>query len=156
MIYFFTGLYDYPYVKRVEMKESDSGVLIYFDKLGRTEVCPTVAAYRVAKVAFQKPTAVKVYDYYDSCKFFTSIFLLVIKKWNIFQIEFITNTFFESTARQARQFYEASPASLCDICDLDECDPSRCEEQIIQLNRQQQVFIALYLVIIVKFYRCDK
>ena len=82
--------------------------MIYFDKLTRQEVCPTVAAYRVAKVAFQKPSVVKVYDYYD-------------------------------LSRQARQFYEAAPATLCDICDLGECDPSQCEEQIIKLNRQQQV-----------------
>ena len=62
------GLYDYNYVKKVEMKQRGQGVMIYFDKLTQTEVCPTVAAYRVAKVAFQKPTAVKIYDYYDLCE----------------------------------------------------------------------------------------
>ncbi|CAL4160480.1 unnamed protein product, partial [Meganyctiphanes norvegica] len=101
------GLYDYKKIKLVERKEEGSGVLLYFDSLTPVEVCPTVAAYRVNKVAFQKPSAVSVYDYYD-------------------------------TSRRARQFYRALPATLCDICDLDECDPDRCQEQIIELNRQKQ------------------
>ncbi|XP_063878057.1 CD109 antigen-like isoform X2 [Scylla paramamosain] len=101
------GLYDYEGVKLVEKKPDSSGVLVYFDNLTPVEVCPTVAAYRVNKVAFQKPSAVKVYDYYD-------------------------------TSRQARQFYRPLPAKLCDICDLDECDPRQCEQQIIELNRQLQ------------------
>ncbi|MPC08389.1 CD109 antigen [Portunus trituberculatus] len=101
------GLYDYEGVKLVEKKPDSSGVLVYFDHLTPVEVCPTVAAYRINKVAFQKPSAVRVYDYYD-------------------------------TSRQARQFYRPLPAKLCDICDLDECDPRQCEEQIIELNRQLQ------------------
>ncbi|KAG7166857.1 CD109 antigen-like 2 [Homarus americanus] len=101
------GLYDYTGVKLVEKKPDDSGVVVYFDFLTPTEVCPTVVAYRVNKVAFQKASSVRVYDYYD-------------------------------TSRQARQFYKALPATLCDICDLDECDPGQCEQQIIELNRQQQ------------------
>ncbi|XP_064090447.1 CD109 antigen-like isoform X4 [Macrobrachium nipponense] len=101
------GLYDYTGVKLVEKKADDSGVLVYFDQLTAAEVCPTVAAYRVNKVAFQKPSAVVVYDYYD-------------------------------TTRRARRFYKALPATLCDICDLDDCDPGQCQEQIIELNRQQQ------------------
>ncbi|XP_050711944.1 thioester-containing protein 1 allele R1-like isoform X4 [Eriocheir sinensis] len=101
------GLYDYEGVKLVEKKPDSSGVLVYFDYLTPVEVCPTVTAYRVNKVAFQKRSAVRVYDYYD-------------------------------TSRQARQFYRPLPATLCDICDLDECDPSQCEEQIIELNRQLQ------------------
>nr|AEC50086.1 TEP isoform 2 [Pacifastacus leniusculus] len=101
------GLYDYTGVKLVEKKADDSGVVVYFDYLTPAEVCPTVSAYRINKVAFRKASAVRVYDYYD-------------------------------TSRQARQFYKALPATLCDICDLDECDPSQCEQQIIELNRQQQ------------------
>lgn len=101
------GLYDYEGVKLVEKKPDSSGVLVYFDNLKPVEVCPTVAAYRVNKVAFQKRSAVRVYDYYD-------------------------------TSRQARQFYRPLPATLCDICDLDECDPRQCEQQIIELNRQLQ------------------
>ncbi|KAK8751557.1 hypothetical protein OTU49_009101 [Cherax quadricarinatus] len=101
------GLYDYTGVKLVEKKTDDSGVVVYFDYLTPVEVCPTVSAYRINKVAFQKASPVRVYDYYD-------------------------------TSRQARQFYKALPATLCDICDLDECDPGQCEQQIIELNRQQQ------------------
>lgn len=101
------GLYDYTGVKLVEKKEDESGVLVYFDHLTEIEVCPTVAAYRINKVAFQQPTPVVVYDYYD-------------------------------TTRQARRFYKALPATLCDICDIDECDPGQCQQQIIELNRQQQ------------------
>lgn len=101
------GLYDYKGVKLVEKKPDSSGVLVYFDSLTPAEVCPTVVAYRVNKVAFQKPSAVRIYDYYD-------------------------------LSRQARQFYRPLPATLCDICDLDECDPKQCEKQIIELNRQQQ------------------
>lgn len=52
----------------VEKKNDSSGVLVYFDYLTPVEVCPTVAAYRVNKVAFQKPSAVIVYDYYDTSK----------------------------------------------------------------------------------------
>ncbi|XP_068218547.1 LOW QUALITY PROTEIN: CD109 antigen-like [Palaemon carinicauda] len=101
------GLYDYTGVKLVEKKEDDSGVLVYFDQLTEIEVCPTVAAYRVNKVAFQQPSAVVVYDYYD-------------------------------TSRRARRFYKALPATLCEFVTLDQCDPRQCEEQIIELNRQQQ------------------
>lgn len=61
-------MYDYEGVKLVEKKPDSSGVLVYFDFLSASEVCPTVAAYRVNKVAFQKPSAVRVYDYYDNCK----------------------------------------------------------------------------------------
>lgn len=64
----FAGLYDYEGVKLVEKKPDSSGVLVYFDYLTPIEVCPTVAAYRVNKVAFQKRSAVRVYDYYDTCK----------------------------------------------------------------------------------------
>lgn len=55
-------------MKLVEKKSDDSGVLVYFDYLTSLEVCPTVSAYRVNKVAFQQPTPVQVYDYYDTCK----------------------------------------------------------------------------------------
>ncbi|KAB7494034.1 Antigen, partial [Armadillidium nasatum] len=101
------SLYNYDRVKRVEKKENGAGVLLYFDSLTPQEVCPSISAYRVSKVAFQKRAPVRVYDYYD-------------------------------TSRQARQFYEPAPATLCDICDLDECDPTRCEKQIVELNRQLQ------------------
>jgi CD109 antigen len=55
-------------VKRWETRDGDTGVVIYFDKIGREQVCPTVKSYRTFKVAKQKPVAVKVYDYYDLTK----------------------------------------------------------------------------------------
>ncbi|GAB6021255.1 CD109 molecule [Chamberlinius hualienensis] len=83
-------------IKRVESKPGDSGVVIYFDKLNKgEEVCPTVKAFRTFKVAKQKPTAVKAYDYYD-------------------------------LGRSARSFYQAEAATLCDICDEEECERGGC------------------------------
>ncbi|GAB0100917.1 CD109 [Sergentomyia squamirostris] len=55
-------------VKRVETKEGDTKVIIYFDNLDRKERCPTLTAFRTFKVAHQKPAAVTVYDYYDNAK----------------------------------------------------------------------------------------
>uniref|UniRef100_A0A6A7FQK0 TEP isoform 2 n=1 Tax=Hirondellea gigas TaxID=1518452 RepID=A0A6A7FQK0_9CRUS len=108
------GLYDYPGVKRVEWLrgeegdgDMDTGLAIYFNGLTSREVCPTITASRVNRVAFQKPTVIKVYDYYD-------------------------------LTRQSRQFYDAAAATLCDICDIGECDSSACEVQILELNRQRQ------------------
>ncbi|XP_055710660.1 thioester-containing protein 1 allele R1-like isoform X3 [Phlebotomus papatasi] len=80
-------------VKKVETKEADTKVVLYFDNLDRTERCPTLTAFRTFKVAHQKPAAVTVYDYYDN-------------------------------ARRARMFYSANPASLCDICEGDDCGDS--------------------------------
>ena len=34
-------------------------------------VCPTILAYRVYKVAEQRKVPVVMYDYYDSCKFYS-------------------------------------------------------------------------------------
>lgn len=53
-------------VKRVETKNGDTVVVIYFDNLDRRERCPTMAAFRTHKVAEQKPAAVTVYDYYNN------------------------------------------------------------------------------------------
>lgn len=53
-------------VKRVETKNGDTVLVIYFDNLDRKERCPTMAAFRTHKVAEQKPAAVTVYDYYNN------------------------------------------------------------------------------------------
>lgn len=53
-------------VKRVETKNGDTILVIYFDNLDRKERCPTMTAFRTHKVAEQKPAAVMVYDYYNS------------------------------------------------------------------------------------------
>nr|CAD7424613.1 unnamed protein product [Timema monikensis] len=55
-------------VKRVETKDGDTVLLLYFDKMTRQEYCPTVSAFRTHKVAKQKPVPVTIYDYYDSSR----------------------------------------------------------------------------------------
>jgi A-macroglobulin receptor binding domain len=49
-------------------------VVIYFEFIGRSEVCPTISAYRTHRVANQKPAAVLVYDYYDQVLRFRNFF----------------------------------------------------------------------------------
>lgn len=74
-------------VKKVETKDGDTVVVIYFDDLGRKELCPTLDAFRTHKVAETKPAPVTVYDYYDNCKF--KLFLLL-------SLSFIHILFFDS------------------------------------------------------------
>lgn len=54
--------------QRVETKDGDTVVIVYFDDLDKKEICPTFKAYRTHKVAMQKPAPVVIYDYYDNCK----------------------------------------------------------------------------------------
>ncbi|KAM0733061.1 CD109 antigen [Formica fusca] len=56
------------HVKRVETKNGDTMVVLYFDKMIKEEYCPTVSAFRTHKVAKQKPVPVSIYDYYDSSR----------------------------------------------------------------------------------------
>ncbi|XP_012262615.2 CD109 antigen-like isoform X2 [Athalia rosae] len=86
------------HVKRVETKNGDTMVVLYFDKMVREEYCPTVSAFRTHKVAKQKPVPVSIYDYYDS-------------------------------SRRARVFYEPRVATLCDICEGEDCE-NFCEGAI--------------------------
>ncbi|XP_050081678.1 CD109 antigen-like isoform X3 [Anopheles aquasalis] len=79
-----------PYIKKVETKDGDTTVVLYFDSLDQRELCPTVSAFRTHKVAKQKPAPVVIYDYYDN-------------------------------SRIARQFYDGPRASLCDICEQEDC-----------------------------------
>ncbi|XP_017086450.2 LOW QUALITY PROTEIN: CD109 antigen [Drosophila eugracilis] len=54
-------------VKRVETKNSDSTVIVYFDSLTPRDVrCLPVEASRAHAVAKQKPASVSLYDYYDT------------------------------------------------------------------------------------------
>lgn len=55
-------------VQKVETKNSDTTVVLYFNNFTTYEYCPTVSAFRTHKVAKQKPVPVILYDYYDSCK----------------------------------------------------------------------------------------
>nr|BAR45605.1 thioester-containing protein [Ammothea sp. RS-2014] len=52
-------------IKRVETYDDETMVAIYFDKIGKEPVCPTVSAYRVHRVANQQQKPVVVYDYYN-------------------------------------------------------------------------------------------
>ncbi|XP_034243701.1 CD109 antigen isoform X1 [Thrips palmi] len=81
------------HVRRVETKEQDTVVVLYFDKMVRKEYCPTVSAFRTHKVARQRPVPVTVFDYYDQ-------------------------------SRRARAFYEPRVATLCDICEGEDCGAS--------------------------------
>ncbi|XP_071630313.1 thioester-containing protein 1 allele R1-like [Temnothorax longispinosus] len=56
------------HVKRVETRNGDTMVVLYFDKMVKEEYCPTESAFRTHKVAKQKPVPVSVYDYYDSSR----------------------------------------------------------------------------------------
>ncbi|XP_014214992.1 CD109 antigen-like isoform X2 [Copidosoma floridanum] len=79
------------HVKRVETKNGDTMLVLYFDKMVHDkEYCPTVSAYRTHKVAKQKPVPVSIYDYYDS-------------------------------SRRARVFYEPKMTTLCDLCEDEQC-----------------------------------
>ncbi|XP_039481374.1 CD109 antigen isoform X4 [Drosophila santomea] len=54
-------------VKRVETKNSDSTVVVYFDSLTPGDVrCLPVEASKAHAVAKQKPASVSLYDYYDT------------------------------------------------------------------------------------------
>lgn len=57
-------------VKLVETKKSDSVAVIYIEQMAsNVEKCLQVDGFRAHKVAEQKPVAVRIYDYYDSCKY---------------------------------------------------------------------------------------
>lgn len=65
-------------VKKVEKKNDNTVVVIYFDSLDVYELCPTIDAYRTHKVAQQKQAAVVIYDYYDSCEIFLYILYCIL------------------------------------------------------------------------------
>lgn len=61
---------DVPHVKLVETKEGETVAVIYFEHLlPHMEHCVEIQGYRSHKVAENKPVPVRVYDYYDSCKY---------------------------------------------------------------------------------------
>lgn len=60
-----------PHVKLVETKRGETVADIYFDQmLSNEKYCIEVQGYRSHKVAENKPVSVRLYDYYDSCKYF--------------------------------------------------------------------------------------
>lgn len=59
-----------PHVKLVETKDGETVADIYFDQMySEIEYCLQVHGYRSHKVAENKPVPVRIYDYYDSCKY---------------------------------------------------------------------------------------
>jgi CD109 antigen len=55
--------------QKVETKDGDTVIMVYFDDIGADEICPEFKAYRTHAVAKQKPAPVIIYDYYDNCEF---------------------------------------------------------------------------------------
>lgn len=59
-----------PHVKLVETANGETVANIYFDQmLANEDICLQVQGYRSHKVAENKPVPVRIYDYYDSCKY---------------------------------------------------------------------------------------
>jgi A-macroglobulin receptor binding domain len=50
------------------MKNADTVVVLYFDYMDEREICMTLDASKTTNVSLTKPVFVKVYDYYDNCK----------------------------------------------------------------------------------------
>ncbi|KAG4076179.1 hypothetical protein HA402_014728 [Bradysia odoriphaga] len=55
-------------VKKVETRNDDTQIVLYFERLTTVKICPQVKAIRTHKVAHQKPAAIVVYDYYDTTR----------------------------------------------------------------------------------------
>lgn len=69
------------------MKNGDTLVVVYFDNMTPVPVCPVIKAFRNCDVAFQKPSAVVVYDYYDNSKLFLEKkFLIKFNPGFLFQL----------------------------------------------------------------------
>ncbi|KNC22908.1 hypothetical protein FF38_00377 [Lucilia cuprina] len=63
----FDTIYQIKQVQRVETKNSDTAIIIYFDYLTAGEVvCFNVNAEKAHAVAKQKPAAITMYDYYNA------------------------------------------------------------------------------------------
>lgn len=54
------------FFQKVEVKNGDTLVVVYFDDMTATAVCPVFQAFRTSNVAYQKPAPVIAYDYYDN------------------------------------------------------------------------------------------
>ncbi|KAG5682590.1 hypothetical protein PVAND_011935 [Polypedilum vanderplanki] len=55
-------------VKKVELKEGDTKVIVYFDNIDSIEICPEFKSYRSHGIAKQKPSPIIIYDYYDNSR----------------------------------------------------------------------------------------
>jgi len=91
----------YRGVKRVETQREHTKVVLYFESIGKGEVCPTIEAYRTSRVANQKPASVLVYDYYDQ--------------------SLRARSFYESV--------RATLCDICDPASDDECPDDGCPDR---------------------------
>ncbi|KAG4077250.1 hypothetical protein HA402_009879 [Bradysia odoriphaga] len=55
-------------VKKLETRNDDTQIVLYFEHLTAVKICPQIKAIRTHKVAHQKPAAIVVYDYYDTTR----------------------------------------------------------------------------------------
>ncbi|KAL7015211.1 hypothetical protein ACKWTF_016343 [Chironomus riparius] len=55
-------------VKKVETKDVDTVIMVYFDDIEATYICPSFHAYRTHAVANHKPAPIVVNDYYDNSR----------------------------------------------------------------------------------------
>uniref|UniRef100_A0A0A9YF98 CD109 antigen n=4 Tax=Lygus hesperus TaxID=30085 RepID=A0A0A9YF98_LYGHE len=55
-------------IKKVETKDDDTVVILYFDKVTSESMCPVISAYKSFKIAKQRPVPVTIYDYYDNSR----------------------------------------------------------------------------------------
>jgi len=125
------NLLHYPSIKRYEADDADSKVVMYFDSLeNRQENCPTIQGHRVFPVAKQAPSAVTIYDYYDTTK----------------------------KARQFYSGPKASICDICDVgnCPQDclAAEKLRQSEESARVNRASSVIITtpnILLVVIASF-----
>lgn len=73
-------LMEKPNVKLVEMKRGETVADIYIDQMTpNQQLCIEVQGYRSHKVAENKPTPVRIYDYYDDCMW---IYFFINLIWN--------------------------------------------------------------------------
>lgn len=54
--------------QKIETKDGETVVVVYFDDIGSEKICPEFKALRIHSVAKQKPAPIVIYDYYDSSK----------------------------------------------------------------------------------------
>jgi A-macroglobulin receptor binding domain len=64
--------------QRVETKDLETVLIVYYYSIGVKEVCLGAEAVKTSNVALLKPAPVRVYDYYDNSKFKT---VLSNKMW---------------------------------------------------------------------------
>ncbi|KAM7351081.1 uncharacterized protein ACRADG_004066 [Cochliomyia hominivorax] len=65
-----TNLLENEFIQRIELQDEDTKILLYFDKLS-TEVkhCVTIESFKANEVKQYKPSAIVMYDYYNTSRF---------------------------------------------------------------------------------------